>query len=205
MARPNVLVGHWPLSGPGREDQYLIYGNFFYQNPNEALFQGEGNLAFYNNLLVNDFADAVHIQPHNDIPRRISIFFNTVITPQVGIAVRQREDELLPPGADFRQWVIANAVFAAQPIVARDREGNITGSVSQAQDYLRNPAVAPSEMDLRPINAMTAKFDPAPLEEFLDWNLDFDGVVRTAGEVGAYSAEQAASYWVPRLDLKPVP
>jgi hypothetical protein len=45
MARPNVLVGHWPLSGPGMDDRYLVYGNLFYQNPHEALFQGEGNIA----------------------------------------------------------------------------------------------------------------------------------------------------------------
>ncbi len=32
-ARPNLLVGHWPLSGPGQDDVYLIYGNFFWANP----------------------------------------------------------------------------------------------------------------------------------------------------------------------------
>ncbi len=29
VAYPNVLVGHWPLSGSGQHDQYRIYGNFF--------------------------------------------------------------------------------------------------------------------------------------------------------------------------------
>ena len=38
--RPNLLVGHFPLSGPGVDDVYEIYGNFFYQNPTEALFSG---------------------------------------------------------------------------------------------------------------------------------------------------------------------
>ncbi len=47
LARPNLLVGHFPTSGPGVDDQYEIYGNFFWQNPTEALFQGEGNVAFY--------------------------------------------------------------------------------------------------------------------------------------------------------------
>ena len=32
-ARPNLLVGHWPLSGTGQNDVYEIYGNFFYENP----------------------------------------------------------------------------------------------------------------------------------------------------------------------------
>ena len=34
--RPNVLVGHFPLDGAGAEDDYAIYGNFFYHNPREA-------------------------------------------------------------------------------------------------------------------------------------------------------------------------
>src|SRR5262245_52096668 len=51
-ARPNLLVGHFPVVGPGVDDFYAIYGNFFYGNPTEALFQGEGNVAFYANVLV---------------------------------------------------------------------------------------------------------------------------------------------------------
>ncbi|MGG7055962.1 hypothetical protein [Nitrosomonas sp. ANs5] len=38
--RPNVLLGHWPLTGRGENDRYLVYSNFFYQNPQESLFQG---------------------------------------------------------------------------------------------------------------------------------------------------------------------
>src|SRR5215471_5673428 len=78
-ARPNVLVGHFPLSGPGADDDYAIYGNFFYQNPHEALFQGEGNIALYSNLFYNEYGDAIRIQPHNDVPRRIVVAYNTVI------------------------------------------------------------------------------------------------------------------------------
>ncbi|HYP69089.1 MAG TPA: hypothetical protein VEP67_12680, partial [Thiobacillaceae bacterium] len=32
MARPNVLLGHWPLQGPGTDDRYLVYGNLFVDN-----------------------------------------------------------------------------------------------------------------------------------------------------------------------------
>ena len=32
-ARPNLLVGHWPPAGPGANDVYQIYGNFFWANP----------------------------------------------------------------------------------------------------------------------------------------------------------------------------
>jgi len=36
QARPNVLLGHFPLAGAGSEDRYLVYGNFFQHNPSEA-------------------------------------------------------------------------------------------------------------------------------------------------------------------------
>jgi len=53
MARPNVLIGHLPPSGAGANNIYLIYSNLFFDNPNEALFQGEGNIAIYNNIFLN--------------------------------------------------------------------------------------------------------------------------------------------------------
>ena len=82
--RPNVLVGHFPLEGAGHDDQYVVYGNFFYQNRLESLFQGEGNVAIYGNLFVNAHGDGIRIQPHNDIPRRIDIAFNTVLARNTG-------------------------------------------------------------------------------------------------------------------------
>jgi hypothetical protein len=53
MARPNLLVGHFPLTGPGSKDVYQIHGSFFYRNPSgESLFQGEGNIALYSSLFI---------------------------------------------------------------------------------------------------------------------------------------------------------
>ena len=83
-ARPNLLVGHWPLSGDGADDVYEIYGNFFYQNPTgEPLFQGEGNIALYDNLFVNTIAsanyeEAVWIVPHNELARRFRDLAGTI-------------------------------------------------------------------------------------------------------------------------------
>src|SRR5215210_7334688 len=87
-ARPNVLVGHWPLTGAGSTDTYQFYGNLFYQNPTEALFQGEGNIALHDNLFVNRvFSRAIRIQKHNNLPRRIEIFNNTVVASGEGIVI----------------------------------------------------------------------------------------------------------------------
>ena len=114
-ARPNVLVGHFPREGKGAEDDYAIHGNFFYQNRNEALFQGEGNVALYGNLFVNAYGDAVRIQPHNDIPRRLTVAFNTVLARGAGIVRGAKARR----AAGIQQDVFANAVFAGVPLGRR--------------------------------------------------------------------------------------
>jgi len=202
-ARPNVLVGHWPLSGGGKDDLYQIYGNFFYQNPNEALFQGEGNIALYNNLFVNGLGDAVHIQPHNDVPREIAIFYNTVVAAGEGIVIRKPEADVKQLVADNSQRVLANVVFAEVPVRAEQQSGNVTGQRFVAENYLNRPLARLGEVDLRPRDKLTARFDPAPMQNYLEWNFGFNGNPRKAGEVGAYAVEQVSAYWVPRLERKP--
>ncbi len=205
MARPNVLVGHWPLSGPGQEDRYLIYGNFFYQNPTEALFQGEGNIGLYNNLFVNDFGDAVHIQPHNDIPRRMDIFFNTVLSAGTGIRVLPPQGDMVELMAPYTQRVTANAVFAPRPIEANAVQGNITARLSTVGDYLRQPLNPPGRLDLRPAQALTSTFDTQRLRRYPAWDRDFNGTPRRGGEAGAYSSAPAPAHWPPDLRRKPEP
>ena len=77
MARPSLLVGHFPLTGAGRNDVYEIYGNFFWQNPTEALFQGEGNIALYDNVFVNDF-DGLEVASTHGAPWRYDTFVPVV-------------------------------------------------------------------------------------------------------------------------------
>ncbi|MDD1626345.1 MAG: hypothetical protein LUQ26_02555, partial [Methylococcaceae bacterium] len=82
-ARPNVLVGGFPLMGVGKNDYYEVYGNFFYNNPVEALFQGTGNVMLYSNIFVNHANPAdfrtVYIAPHNGVsPQNVQVFHNTL-------------------------------------------------------------------------------------------------------------------------------
>ncbi|MHB1094154.1 right-handed parallel beta-helix repeat-containing protein [Thiobacillus sp.] len=114
QARPNVLLGHVPLSGAGSRDRYLVYGNLFLHNPSEALMQAEGRVALYDNVFINSEGDAIHIQPHNDVPRDMVIFSNTVLASGTGIQVRRAAE------SPYRQRVIANVVAAAAPL--RDGE-----------------------------------------------------------------------------------
>jgi hypothetical protein len=181
--RPNLLVGHFPPEGPGVEDRYAIYGNFFYGNRYEALFQGEGNVALYGNIFVNPHGDAIRIQPHNDIPKRIDIAYNTVIAGRVGIAVAVNERS----GA-FAQVVAANAVFAGIPIAGGAQSGNVTGTLADAEARLTRPFAIPGQFDAYPrgrwdVGAGVNLANPAALP---DWDRDFNGRPRKPGSVGAY-------------------
>lgn len=120
QARPNLLLGHFPLTGTGSEDRYLVYGNLFLHNPSEALVQAEGRVAMYDNVFINASGDAIHIQPHNDVPRDMAIFSNTVLASGVGIQVRQREH------AAYRQRVVANVVAATTPVQGGEAAQNLT-------------------------------------------------------------------------------
>ncbi|MFP5408707.1 MAG: hypothetical protein ACLGGY_05445 [Gammaproteobacteria bacterium] len=119
LARPNVLLGHVPVSGPGSEDRYLVHGNLFLHNPSEALLQAEGRVAVYDNVFINGAGDAIRIQPHNDVPREMDLFSNTVLAAGTGIQVRQHK------GATYRQRVILNVVAAATPIVGAEAAHNL--------------------------------------------------------------------------------
>jgi hypothetical protein len=109
--RPNLLVAHFPTSGTGVNDRYEIYGNFFYHNPREALFQGEGNIHLHDNIFVGsgDGWPAINIRPHNDVPKEIAVYNNTIFAADTGISIT---------GADsnFNQMVVGNVIFARIPL-----------------------------------------------------------------------------------------
>lgn len=200
FARPNVLVGHWPVKGNGSKDTYEIYGNFFYQNPTEALFQGEGNIALYNNLFVNDHRDAIRIQPHNDIPRAIHVFYNTVITPKTGISV------ILGQGSEnYAQHVSANMIFASNPIIAKSQESNRIGKREDAVDYLVKPFTPLGTMDLYPKvkNVQSQAIDVTNFHVFTDWDIDFNKRKRNEYSRGAYGGEGINPGWLPQVKYKP--
>jgi hypothetical protein len=177
----------------------VIYGNFFYANRYEALFQGEGNIALYSNLFVNPYGDAIRIQPHNDVPKRVDIAFNTVLAERSGIAVL--------PGAGrttYRQTVVGNLVFAAAPLVGGTQSGNFAGPFAEASRYLVRPFGYPGEIDLAPRGELTSYDAVAPNPGRLaDWDRDFNGQPRIPGAIGAYTSAGANSGWRPTLSLMP--
>jgi hypothetical protein len=168
QARPNVLLGHVPLSGAGSEDHYLVYGNLFLHNASEALLQTEGQGAVYDNFFINGAGDAIHVQPHKDVPRDMAIFSNTVLASGTGIQVRRAKD------TRYRQRVIANVVAAATPVLGGEAAHNIT--LGFRPDWLD---ISPAELTQHLLSQSQL---PHPLPGAL------------ASELAAYPDWQAASH-----------
>jgi hypothetical protein len=202
-ARPNLLVGHWPLSGAGSTDRYLIYGNLFHRNPTgEPLFQGEGNVALYANLLVNHEGPGIAVQPHNHLPRDVEVFWNTVVASTRGLRVTGGE-------AGHQQRLRGNAVFSDLPIDGGTQAGNVHDAHDDADLYVDDPTAAPGAgLSLYPLSGQLAgpQLDNSGLDAFRDWDRDFDGAPRGASTLrGAYARDDGAPAWAPSLARKPLP
>jgi hypothetical protein len=203
-ARPNLLVGHFPPRGPGMTDRYAIYGNVFYRNPTERLFQGEGNVALYNNLFVNPEGSAIAFMPHNDEPRNLWMFHNTIVARDAGLYFR-------PTEATRTRMVVGNAIFADEPLRGRGADDvgeNVLESYAAAPDYLRKPHAPLGELDLAPTGDGLADGGKPPVELLVslpDAVRDFAGRQRDGEFAGAYAgvpgSEQA--YWQPVAAVKP--
>lgn len=201
-ARPNLLVGHFPESGDGSEDQYLIYGNFFYENSSdEALFQGEGTVALYNNLLVNTLGGAaVRIQRHNGKVKEIRVFNNTVVSKGPGIRVGGGDSA-------HKQIVAGNVVFASGGISAGEQFENVTGSYDDAPKFLRAPQNSPGSLDLFPVaGKLTGKpLDANVFDKYEHADRDFNDNKRSGPYRGAYEGGEGKNPgWLPQLERKPI-
>jgi hypothetical protein len=197
-ARPNLLVGHFPLSGTGSGDRYEIYGNFFYENPTEALFQGEGNIALHDNLFVNASGSAINIQPHLATPRDVVVYHNTVVASGNGIRVSGGD-------AAFTQRIIGNAAFAATPIAGPNQEHNFTGSYAASANELNAPFAAIGSLDLFPKSGRLAggALDLSRFAQYTDGTRDFNGRTRAGAFLGAYEGSGANDGWHLALQIKP--
>lgn len=197
--RPNVLIGHLPLSGDGQNDHYEVYGNFFFHNPREALFQGEGNLHLHDNIFVDAGAGwaAVNIRPHNDVPREVLVYNNTVYTADTGITVTG-------VSTGFAQVVMGNAIFASNPLNlgGNVQQGdNVVDAVASAATYVTSPSLDLATMDFYPVAGQLtgAAIDTALLTSDVDHDRDFNGTLKDFTYRGAYQGGEAVN---PGWDLE---
>jgi hypothetical protein len=198
MARPNLLVGHAPDTGSGTDDYFEIYGNFLYQNPSEVLFQGEGNIAFYNNILINDSGPAVNIQPHNGVPKKVDVFMNTVVASGYGIRIQGG-------AAEYEQQAVGNAVFASASITAPVSQNNISDTYQAAEAYLAAPFDSIGSLDVYPLSGQLQgeEIDMASFAGYTHSGVDFNGDNRLGLFRGAYAGEGVNPGWQLSLANKP--
>lgn len=187
--RPNLLLGHWPLSGPGTDDQYLVYGNAFYDNPTEALMQAEGHVAIYANLFVNPSGPGLNVQPHNDVPRRIEVFHNTFVT-------RDRGAQITGGDPAYAQRFVGNAAFGDPGLEGGEQIDDAVGTLADAVTQLANPTAPPGGgLDLHPLpGQLEGGVDESGLQGFPWGDHDFDGRP-FSGQRGAYAGPADPGAW----------
>jgi len=186
--RPNILVGGFPADGPGSQNMYEIYGNFFYHNPRESLIQVSGRVSIHDNVFVDVVGTAIRLQNH-DLPMRLAwIYNNTIYSAGQGIHVGGTLDQ----GAS----VVGNLIFADTPIsgTAPDQRDNMTDSVDAAANYVVNPSITLGQMDFYPLagQCQGSAIDLSAFAQNTDYDRDFNETVKGGRTFrGAYAGEGA--------------
>lgn len=197
--RPNVLVGGFPDSGVGADDLYEVYGNFFYHNPREALFQGSGRITFHDNIMV-DGQYAAAVFQNQDLPLKLAyVYNNTIYTFQTGVKFGSF--------ASQGDAVVGNMIFAANPTSGSigTQASNLVDSFANASRYLNAPSFTLGSMDFYP-KAGQAQGTAISVSSFTnntDYNLDFNGDLKGRFTFrGAYAGSGTNHGWILQADIK---
>jgi len=155
----------------------------------------------YGNVFVNASGSAVNIQPHNEAPRAISVFNNTVVASGSGVSVTGVK-------VNYDQRVVGNALFAARPMNLAgnvQQRDNITDSYAQSSNYFVDPVGNLGALDLYPVAGKLKGdiIEMTAFQAFTAWNLDFNGQSRDGTFRGAYSGEVNNPGWLLALNMKP--
>ncbi|MFO0547971.1 MAG: MYXO-CTERM sorting domain-containing protein [Polyangiaceae bacterium] len=190
--RPNLLVGGFPEAGPGSENQYEIYGNFFFHNPREALLQASGRVSIHDNVFV-DAVDAAIVVTDHDLPlRRARIYNNTIYSVARGIRFGNAASE-----GDF---VVGNLVFAPEDVTgpAATVLDNLRFDVAQAPNVVKSPSTTLGAMDFYPLAGQVqgSSLDLTGAATDLDYDRDFNGTPKNEFTFrGAYAGEGDNPGW----------
>lgn len=204
--RPNLLVGAFPASDAGSLNMYEIYGNYFFHNHREALFQGSGRVSLHDNIFVDGpFQYAAVVLRRQNWPLQIAhVYNNTVYTSGRGI--------YFGTGAMLEDAVIGNLVFASKPISGPigQQKDNLVDTPENASQYVRTPSFEIGIMDFYPL---AGKCQGAPIDLSLfrsneDYTRDFNGDSKTAFRDavvfrGAYSGEGDNPGWQLQRGVRP--
>jgi hypothetical protein len=210
-SRPCLLMDNFPSTSYGSHDHYEVYGNFFYNNPTEALMQVTGNTTAYSNVFVNHVApagyEAVVITNHNGFnPREMNMFHNTVFTnsSEGGIGI-------YGANSNYQQYCYANAVFSnGTPLIGfkvANTVDNVVDNYANAHNYVNSPSTTLSLLDLYPLTGKLqgSLTSDALFTRYTDYDLDFNGVIYDGTFRGAYAGEGVNPGWQLQLDIRPTP
>jgi hypothetical protein len=201
--RANLLVGGFPDSGPGSDDLYEIYGNFFWHNPRESLLQASGRVSIHDNVFADCPAHAAITLRDHDLPVKLAhIYNNTICAAACGIRI--------PTTPAQGHAIIGNVVFAAEPLrLHRSISSvveNVTGTVADAALHLVNPQMTLDTLDLRP-KPGRCEGTPLDLAAFANetaFDVDFGETSKGARRFrGAYVIPAAGPGWMPKAGIKP--
>lgn len=198
--RPNLLVGGFPDSGPGSEDRYEIYGNFFFHNPREALLQVSGRVSIHDNIFVDAATNGITLADH-DLPlAQAFVYNNTIYATNGGIAF----GSAAPQG----DAVFGNLIFAANPISGSisDERDNIVAGVAEAAQYVTAPSLMLGQMDFYPLvggACQGSALDMSKVVSDVDHDVDFNGTSKAGFSFrGAYAGEGDNPGWQLTDDIK---
>jgi MYXO-CTERM domain-containing protein len=199
--RPNLLVGGFPQTGPGSQDRYEIYGNLFYHNPRESLFQGSGRVTLHDNIFVDVKGTAMLLQDH-DLPLSLATVYNNTIF-QAGTGIH------FGSAAPMGDAVFGNLIFADTSIsgTISDQRDNLTGAVAAASGFVAAPSTTLGQMDFYPLAGKCTgpSLDATKVLGDTDNAIDFNGAPtgdRTFR--GAYSGEGKNPGWALGEGPKPL-
>jgi hypothetical protein len=198
-ARPNLLVDGFPDSGTGSQDHYEIYGNFFYYNGSEKLFQASGRISLHDNLFVNPAGGALIMQAHDGKTVKVAhVYHNTIYATGTGIGGSTAVES---------QFISGNLVFAATPIgmTGAGVHDNRTDALANAAAYVKAPSFTLGNIDFYPIEGQCIgpALDMSLVNSNLDYNKDFNGTGKGAFTFrGCYAGYGSNPGWQPDSTLK---
>ncbi len=199
--RPNLLVSGFPDSGPGSDDHVEIYGNFFYHNDEDSLFQASGRVHLHDNIFVDSSGSAVRFVNHQGkTVIDALVYSNTIYDTGRGVNFADA-----PSGTSV---VMGNAIFSDQPLSGVSGESdNITDSVGAAQTYVNNPSTVLGEMDFYPLgpSLVGTAFETSAISGDLDYDRDFNGDAKDFSYRGAYHGSGSNPGWALDATLKSLP
>lgn len=201
--RPNLLVGGWPDTGAGSDNHYEVYGNLFFENPREALFQATGNVSVHDNLFVkaNGPAALVLTNHSGKTMKRSYVYNNTFLTPGTAVSFSSR--------ATLDDLFAGNLVLAgtASSGMVANSASNLVAPYAMASTYVRAPMVQLPGLDLYPLAGQVtgAAIDLSRVANDVAVGVDFNEQPKGGRTFrGAYAGEGTNPGWQPVADLKAI-